>query len=220
MKTTDIQNVLWNLFWLCLMELLWTVNEIFVTVQLLPNSSFRSRNTTQAGKRKDPGFHPISESSRQESGVLWWSLHSEAGLWFWWNYRIKWQLQGLAKWEARVEEVHRGASPNVLICQWQVRNHNAFLCGPNDGKMHSKTPSVCEYSHRWALLKKENVSSSTTQMICISKLVSNCFSVVYLVINLWNRVFMMKFIKLTFSNDIFWIGSCHLMIHWEDMVQA
>lgn len=154
MKTTDIQNVLWNLFWLCLMELLWAVNEIFVTVQVLPNSSFRSRNTTQAGKRKDPGFHPISESSRQESGVLWWSLHSEAGLWFWWNYRIKWQLQGLAKWEARVEEVHRGASPNVLICQWQVRNHNAFLCGPNDGKMHSKTPSVCEYSHRWALLKK------------------------------------------------------------------
>lgn len=31
---------------------------------------FRSGNPTQAGEREDPGLHPLSESPRQESGVL------------------------------------------------------------------------------------------------------------------------------------------------------
>lgn len=34
------------------------------------NLSFRPRNIAQAGEREDPGFHPISKSSRQEGGVL------------------------------------------------------------------------------------------------------------------------------------------------------
>lgn len=38
--------------------------------KLTQYSSFRSRNLTQAGEREDLGFHPVSESSRQESGVL------------------------------------------------------------------------------------------------------------------------------------------------------
>lgn len=31
---------------------------------------FRSGNPTQAGEREDPGLHALSESPRQESGVL------------------------------------------------------------------------------------------------------------------------------------------------------
>lgn len=78
--------------------------------------SFRSGNIAQTRETEDPGFHPVSKSSGQKSGVLWWSLHSEAGFWFWWNYRVEWQLQGLAKREARVEEVYRRAPPDVFIC--------------------------------------------------------------------------------------------------------
>lgn len=102
-----------------------------ITIQnTLFSFSFRSGNITQARKREDPGFYPISESSRPEGGVLRRSLHSEAVLWFWWNYCVKWQLQGLAKWETGVEEVHRRAPPNVLVCQRQVRNNDSLLWLP------------------------------------------------------------------------------------------
>lgn len=49
----------------------WMTSSVLLAIKSHLKRLFcRSRNTAETGKRKDPGFHPLSQSSRAESGVL------------------------------------------------------------------------------------------------------------------------------------------------------
>lgn len=93
---------------------------MYLLPKFCPDCSCRSRNSAEIREGENPGVHALPTSAGQAGGVLRRPVHREAGLWVGWDHRVQWQLPGPGERETRVEEVHRWAIVNVLLCQWQV----------------------------------------------------------------------------------------------------
>lgn len=107
-------------------------------------SFFRPRDPSSTWERQDPGLHAISPCAGTPCGVLWWPLHRQTSLWVRRHYRFQWQLPWPSQWEARVEEIHRWTSSDVLLCKWQVSNS----CSRKNISIEEKRRTIVKNSRR------------------------------------------------------------------------